>query len=82
MCLQLPNRKVEKTNTIEGWTPDDYKMAAGRSQNSKVPNAMDFMSRLDTNVKVLLCKYIYIRILVISVRSRKILMLIKLCHSL
>ncbi|XP_017484013.1 PREDICTED: regulator of telomere elongation helicase 1 homolog [Rhagoletis zephyria] len=44
--------KVEKTNSIEGWTPDDYKTAAGRSQSSKVPSAMDFMSRLDTNVKV------------------------------
>uniref|UniRef100_A0A034W2S9 Regulator of telomere elongation helicase 1 homolog n=2 Tax=Bactrocera dorsalis TaxID=27457 RepID=A0A034W2S9_BACDO len=43
--------KVEKTNSIESWTPDDYKMAAGRSQDSKVPNAMDFMSRLDNNVK-------------------------------
>ncbi|XP_053949811.1 regulator of telomere elongation helicase 1 homolog [Anastrepha ludens] len=45
--------KVEKTNTIESWTPDDYKTAAGRSQNSQIPSAMDFMSRLDTNVKAI-----------------------------
>ncbi|XP_068158803.1 regulator of telomere elongation helicase 1 homolog [Drosophila tropicalis] len=45
--------KVEMTNSIKSWTPDDYVSAAGRTQShsqSKPPNAMDFMSRLDSNV--------------------------------
>lgn len=40
-------------NSIKTWTPADYVNAAGRgSQGQPAPNAMDFMSRLNSNVKV------------------------------
>lgn len=43
--------KVEMANSIKTWTPADYVNAAGRgSQNQPAPNAMDFMSRLNSNV--------------------------------
>ncbi|XP_075156195.1 regulator of telomere elongation helicase 1 [Haematobia irritans] len=46
--------KVEKTNSIESWSPNDYAAAAGRTCNSgKMPSAMDFMSRLDSNVSAI-----------------------------
>ncbi|KAL7744472.1 hypothetical protein ACLKA6_001847 [Drosophila palustris] len=43
--------KVEMTNSIKTWTPADYINAAGRRpQSQTAPNAMDFMSRLNSNV--------------------------------
>lgn len=45
--------KVEKTNSIESWSPNDYARAAGRSNTGKLPSAMDFMSRLDSDVKAI-----------------------------
>ncbi|KAM8718412.1 hypothetical protein ACLKA7_001600 [Drosophila subpalustris] len=43
--------KVEMTNSIKTWTPADYISAAGRRpQSQTAPNAMDFMSRLNSNV--------------------------------
>ncbi|KAH8281240.1 hypothetical protein KR018_001377 [Drosophila ironensis] len=46
--------KVEMANSIKTWSPADYANAAGRTLGSKseAPNAMDFMSRLDSNVSV------------------------------
>lgn len=45
--------KIEKTNSIQSWSPNDYATAAGRSLNGKFPNAMDFMSRLDSDVSAI-----------------------------
>ncbi|SPP77637.1 regulator of telomere elongation helicase 1 homolog [Drosophila guanche] len=42
--------KVEMANSINSWTPADYASAAGRTLGHAAPNAMDFMSRLDSNV--------------------------------
>ncbi|KAH8266752.1 hypothetical protein KR026_000071 [Drosophila bipectinata] len=43
--------KVEMANSIKSWSPADYACAAGRTLGgSSAPNAMDFMSRLDSNV--------------------------------
>ncbi|XP_001354453.3 regulator of telomere elongation helicase 1 homolog [Drosophila pseudoobscura] len=42
--------KVEMANSINSWTPTDYASAAGRTLGKAAPNAMDFMSRLDSNV--------------------------------
>ncbi|KMZ08357.1 regulator of telomere elongation helicase 1 homolog [Drosophila simulans] len=42
--------KVEMANSIKTWTPADYASAAGRKLGGAAPNAMDFMSRLDSNV--------------------------------
>ncbi|KAH8289163.1 hypothetical protein KR054_001059 [Drosophila jambulina] len=45
--------KVEMANSIKTWTPDDYAQAVGRKLGTgaaATPNAMDFMSRLDSNV--------------------------------
>ncbi|XP_017136485.1 regulator of telomere elongation helicase 1 homolog [Drosophila miranda] len=42
--------KVEMANSINSWTPADYASAAGRTLGKAAPNAMDFMSRLDSNV--------------------------------
>jgi len=39
-------------NSIKTWTPADYASAAGRKLGGAAPNAMDFMSRLDSNVSV------------------------------
>lgn len=42
-------------NSIKTWTPDDYANAAGRKLGGgggATPNAMDFMSRLSSNVSV------------------------------
>lgn len=45
--------KAEMANSIKTWTPADYVNAAGRSSEGQpAPNAMDFMSRLNSNVKV------------------------------
>ncbi|TMW51728.1 hypothetical protein DOY81_003220 [Sarcophaga bullata] len=44
---------IEKTNSIQSWTPNDYATAAGRSQNAKCPSALDFMSRLDSDVSAI-----------------------------
>ncbi|KAH8416818.1 hypothetical protein KR222_005993 [Zaprionus bogoriensis] len=44
--------KAEMANSIKTWTPADYANAAGRGSQSKpAPDAMDFMSRLNSNVK-------------------------------
>ncbi|XP_023293799.2 regulator of telomere elongation helicase 1 homolog [Lucilia cuprina] len=45
--------KIEKTNLIQSWSPNDYASAAGRSRNGKLPSAMDFMSRLDSDVSAI-----------------------------
>ncbi|KAM7347678.1 regulator of telomere elongation helicase 1 [Cochliomyia hominivorax] len=45
--------KIEKTNSIQSWNPNDYATAAGRSRNGKLPSAMDFMSRLDSDVSAI-----------------------------
>ncbi|XP_043063339.1 regulator of telomere elongation helicase 1 homolog [Drosophila ficusphila] len=37
-------------NSIKTWTAADYASAAGRKLGGSAPNAMDFMSRLDSNV--------------------------------
>ncbi|XP_017035372.1 regulator of telomere elongation helicase 1 homolog [Drosophila kikkawai] len=45
--------KVEMANSIKTWTPDDYAQAVGHklgTSGAAIPNAMDFMSRLDSNV--------------------------------
>ncbi|KAH8245486.1 hypothetical protein KR032_010889 [Drosophila birchii] len=45
--------KVEMANSIPTWTPDVYAQAVGRklgTGGAATPNAMDFMSRLDSNV--------------------------------
>ncbi|ALC49144.1 CG4078 [Drosophila busckii] len=43
--------KAEMANSIKTWTPADYASAAGRnSQSQPAPNALDFMSRLNSNV--------------------------------
>ncbi|KAH8420535.1 hypothetical protein KR009_011261 [Drosophila setifemur] len=44
--------KVEMANSIKSWSPADYASAAGRTLGcgQSAPNAMDFMSRLDSNV--------------------------------
>lgn len=39
-------------NSIKTWTPADYASAAGHKLGGAAPNAMDFMSRLDSNVSV------------------------------
>lgn len=44
---------MEKTNSITSWSPNDYAAAAGRSNTCKLPNAMDFMSRLDSDVSAI-----------------------------
>ncbi|XP_030378751.1 regulator of telomere elongation helicase 1 homolog [Scaptodrosophila lebanonensis] len=41
---------VEMANSIKSWTPEDYANAAGKPSNQPAPNAMDFMSRLESNV--------------------------------
>ncbi|XP_037938569.1 regulator of telomere elongation helicase 1 homolog [Teleopsis dalmanni] len=45
--------KLESTNSIQSWSPADYAAAAGRTSSSQAPTAMDFISRLDTNVKTI-----------------------------
>lgn len=45
------NRNVESANTITSWTPDAYKFASNRPKLQSVPTPVDFMSRLDSNVK-------------------------------
>ncbi|EDW07713.1 regulator of telomere elongation helicase 1 homolog [Drosophila mojavensis] len=43
--------KAEMANSIKSWTPADYVNAAGcTNQSQTAPNAMDFMSRLNSNV--------------------------------
>lgn len=45
--------KIEKTNSIQSWSPNDYATAAGRSHNGKLPSAMDFMTRLNSDVSAI-----------------------------
>ncbi|XP_055844021.1 regulator of telomere elongation helicase 1 homolog [Episyrphus balteatus] len=42
--------KIENTNTITSWTPEDYSKAIGKPRSSGIPSASDFISRLDSDI--------------------------------
>lgn len=44
--------KVENANSVPAWAPEDYMVAAGSSLSKKPPSAMDFMSRLNSDITV------------------------------
>lgn len=45
--------KVENTNTVSSWTPEDYSKASGKSETLGIPSANDFISRLETDVSTI-----------------------------
>ncbi|XP_055912686.1 regulator of telomere elongation helicase 1 homolog isoform X2 [Eupeodes corollae] len=45
--------KIENTNKITGWSPDDYSNAVGKSRSSAAPSASDFISRLDSDISTI-----------------------------